>query len=73
MFPQGSAVVVALTEPDSLFTYLLDIPVMKAGEVAFAQPTASGRYTYGSDGASLACRTRALPLSTARPPYSSQR
>ena len=56
---QGSAVVVALTEPDSLFTYLLDIPVMKAGEVALAQPTASGRYTYGSDGASLVQNPRA--------------
>lgn len=56
---QGSAVMVTLGEPDSLFPYLLDIPVLKAGETALAQPTASGRYTYGSDGASLVKNPRA--------------
>ncbi len=46
-----NAVVLTLAEPDSLFAYLLDLPIMKADEVALAQPTASGRYTYGSEDA----------------------
>lgn len=40
---------VSLKQPDSLFIYLLDIPVLKASEVAAEQPTASGRYTYGEE------------------------
>jgi peptide/nickel transport system substrate-binding protein len=50
----GSYLVLTLAQPDSLFAYLLDLPVLKADEVALACPTASGRYTYGSgDGASV--------------------
>jgi peptide/nickel transport system substrate-binding protein len=56
---QGSAVCLTLSAPDSLFVYLLDIPVMKAGETSAASPTASGRYTYGADGASLVKNDRA--------------
>lgn len=44
------AVVVTLAAPDSLFSYLCDIPVLKAAEVASASPTSSGRYVY-SEGA----------------------
>lgn len=47
---QGTAVCVTLAAPDSLFAYLLDIPVIRADEISLAQPTASGRYTYGGDG-----------------------
>lgn len=50
---QGDAVVLTLDEPDSLFAYLLDVPVLKAGETGLAQPTPSGRYTYGADGGTL--------------------
>ena len=46
----GSAVTVTLAEPDSLFAYLLDIPVMKAAEVGASLPTGSGRYTPAIDG-----------------------
>ena len=46
---EGNRVTITLAEPDSLFAYLLDLPILKAGEVASPQPTASGRYTY--DGA----------------------
>lgn len=45
----GGTVVITLAEPDCLFAYLLDIPVLKASETAASQPTASGRYTYGED------------------------
>ena len=38
---------ITLTQPDCLFAYLLDIPVMKSDEVTATRPTASGRYTYG--------------------------
>lgn len=48
----GDTVTLTLTAPDSMFAYLCDIPVLKAAETAAAQPTASGRYTYG-DGATL--------------------
>ena len=41
----GSTVTITLNEPDSLFAYLLDIPVMKASQVGAATPTGSGRYT----------------------------
>lgn len=46
-------VLVTLATPDSLFAYLLDIPVMKAAETAEAMPTPCGRYRYGADGESL--------------------
>lgn len=46
---QGAEVVLTLSQPDSLFAYLLDLPVLKASEVGLAAPTASGRYTYGSE------------------------
>ncbi len=45
---QNDALVLELAQPDSLFAYLCDIPVLKAEEISLAQPTASGRYTYGS-------------------------
>ncbi len=48
---QGSAVQLTLEQPDSMFAYLCDIPVLKAAETASQQPTASGRYTYGSGAA----------------------
>ena len=44
---QNDALVLELAQPDSLFAYLCDIPVLKAEEIGLAQPTASGRYTYG--------------------------
>ncbi len=44
-----SSVVLTLSQPDSLFAYLLDLPVLKAGETGLARPTASGRYTYGPE------------------------
>lgn len=46
---EGSTVVLTLAAPDSLFAYLLDLPVLKASETALARPTASGRYTYGAE------------------------
>ena len=46
----GSSLTLTLSQPDSLFGYLCDLPVLKAEEVASTQPTASGRYTYGADG-----------------------
>ena len=52
------AVVLTLLQPDSLFDYLCDIPVVKAAEAASPQPTPSGRYTYGS-GETLVRNTRA--------------
>lgn len=45
----GNTVTVTLNRPDSLFAYLLDIPVLKAGEVGAASPTSSGRYSVGQD------------------------
>lgn len=47
---ENGALVLTLAQPDSLFAYLCDIPVLKESEVALAQPTASGRYTYGAEG-----------------------
>ncbi|MBU3805705.1 MAG: hypothetical protein H9882_02240 [Candidatus Fournierella pullistercoris] len=41
--------VLTLSQPDSLFAYLCDIPVLKAADTASTQPTASGRYTYGTE------------------------
>ena len=52
-------VVVTLDSPDSLFAYLLDIPVLRMDEVAVAQPTAGGRYTYGTNGVTLVRNPRA--------------
>ena len=46
---ESGGVSVTLAEPDCLFAYLLDIPVLKASEALAQQPTASGRYTYGED------------------------
>ena len=43
----ADTVVLTLEKPDSLFAYLLDLPILKAAEVADPQPTPSGRYTYG--------------------------
>lgn len=48
-----STVTVQLLEPDHLFAWLLDIPVMPAGETASSTPRASGRYTYAEDGEAL--------------------
>ena len=47
---QNGAVVVTLASPDSLFSYLCDIPVLKVSEVAAASPTSSGRYVYNEGG-----------------------
>ena len=46
-------VAVVLDSPDSLFAYLLDIPVLRMDEVGIRQPTAGGRYTYGTNGVTL--------------------
>lgn len=40
-------VTVTLSRPDSLFSWMCTLPIMKAAETGAAQPTASGRYTYG--------------------------
>lgn len=40
-------VTVTLSRPDSLFSWMCTLPIMKASETGAAQPTASGRYTYG--------------------------
>lgn len=45
----GDTVTVTLSAPDSLFAYLLDIPVLKAAEVASPTPSSSGRYSVSSD------------------------
>lgn len=42
-------VTVTLHQPDSLFGWLLDIPVLKAGETGLARPTPSGRYSVAQD------------------------
>ena len=44
-----NSLVLSLHSPDSLFAYLCDIPILKADEAYSSHPTASGRYTYGSD------------------------
>ncbi|MEG1932339.1 MAG: ABC transporter substrate-binding protein, partial [Pygmaiobacter sp.] len=53
--PSDSIVTVELSQPDSLFAYLLDIPILKASETALPSPTASGRYSVheSETGASL--------------------
>ena len=50
---EGGLVILTLAAPDSLFAYLLDLPILKAAETASAQPTASGRYTYDGSGSAL--------------------
>ena len=52
-------VLVTLAQPDSLFGYLLDLPVLKAAEVASPRPTPGGRYTYGSKEDTLVPNPRA--------------
>lgn len=43
----GETVRLGLATPDSLFVYLLDLPVLKQSEAATSRfPTASGRYAY---------------------------
>ncbi len=46
---EEGAVILTLSAPDSLFDYLCDIPVLKAGEVASPRPTASGRYDFSGE------------------------
>ncbi len=46
-------VTVRLRAPDHLFAWLLDIPVMPAGQTASSTPQTSGRYTYAQDGEAL--------------------
>ena len=57
--PDASTVVLTLAAPDSLFAYLLDLPILKAAETASPQPTPSGRYTYGSQASTLVPNPRA--------------
>ncbi len=45
-----TTVTLQLQQPDHLFAWLLDIPVMPAGQTASSTPMTSGRYTYGTDG-----------------------
>ena len=56
---QNDTVVLDLAAPDSLFAYLCDIPVMKAGETGLSAPTTSGRYTYGDGAGQLVANPRA--------------
>lgn len=57
--PDASTVVLTLAAPDSLFAYLLDLPILKAAETASPQPTPCGRYTYGAQEDTLAPNPRA--------------
>ena len=57
--PDPSTVVLTLAQPDSLFAYLLDLPILKAAETASPQPTPCGRYVYGSGGDTLVKNPRA--------------
>ncbi len=54
---EGSTVTLTLTQPDALFAWLLDIPVMPAGQTDREKPAASGRYTYAEDGDALVPNT----------------
>lgn len=45
----GTAVVLTLTAPDSMLDYVLNLPVIKAGEVGEKFPTSSGRYIYSQN------------------------
>ena len=60
-------VVLELAAPDSLFAYLCDIPVMKAGETGLAAPTPSGRYAYG-EGADLLVANPLAPFEAGEGP-----
>ena len=60
----GDTVTVTLDRPDSLFAYLLDIPVLKAGETGASSPTSSGRYSVGQDDRG--------PILTANPDFAGQ-
>ena len=57
--PDAGTVVLTLAEPDSLFAYLLDLPILKAAETASPQPTPCGRYTYGTQADTLTPNPRA--------------
>lgn len=46
---EDGTVTIQLSEPDHLFVWLLDIPVMPAGETSLSTPCASGPYTYADD------------------------
>ena len=46
---QGNQIVVTLSRPDSLFSYLCAIPILKQSDISSPHPTPSGQYTYGSD------------------------
>ena len=52
-------VLLTLNEPDSLFGYLLDLPILKAAETAAPRPTPGGRYAYGASDAALTKNPRA--------------
>ena len=55
----SDTVLLTLGTPDSLFGYLLDLPILKAAETASPQPTPSGRYTYGTEENTLIPNPRA--------------
>lgn len=55
----SDTVVLTLVQPDSLFGYLLDLPILKAAETASQRPTPSGRYTYGRQDVTLVRNDRA--------------
>ncbi|MDD3429491.1 MAG: ABC transporter substrate-binding protein [Oscillospiraceae bacterium] len=46
----GNQVIITLIEPDSMFAYLLDLPVLNTNDAYSTQPMSSGRYTYGGNG-----------------------
>ncbi len=45
----GNILTIALKEPDALFAYLLDFPILKASQIDAPTPIGSGRYTLGED------------------------
>lgn len=49
----GNMLTIMLNEPDALFAYLLDFPILKASQVDALTPTGSGRYTLGEDESGL--------------------
>ncbi|NLC73370.1 MAG: ABC transporter substrate-binding protein [Ruminococcaceae bacterium] len=46
-------VIVALTKPNNMFPYLLNVPIIKYGSYKEARPAGSGAYKFAEDGASL--------------------
>ena len=46
----NDVVTLELATPDSLFEYLLDIPIIKSSDILSLTPTANGRYTYSDNG-----------------------